>query len=673
MRIQRLIGSALAGTLALSIAACNDRPPANSGGRTGPGGETQAPVAAADIGDPLFPPAAVPPRAPSNAPAIDPIVVQQCQITLPRTENVPTKNEGRLFWFCTKIQPGEVVPPDKIVVHPRTKEKYRRLHEGDRIESNQLVALLDDELAFAKFKVAEATEVANAEKKRASQEILKAAIAVLAQSEEGARTGSVSKYELLRDRAQKDRAEADVAEATGQIRKSEEERKMASVVLAEHEIRSMTAGVVKRFYRREGEAVKALDPVAEVQNLDLARVEGQLDAQYMPLLAPAYASRQAIKVTVESSTQVGFIKPLIGHFQPVRAVAVSKDQRRPLIVSASEDKTVRAWRPNGDQVANWRHPVPVRTVACTPPGSEGNYALSGADDGLLRLWDLDNPATDKPVREFKGRHQGQIVCVAFAPDGKTCVSADANDIYLWDVAGGELRYRFPKQHKGPITCVQYTPQAKLVSAARDKSLCVWKLGEKGAAVENVIDFRGGDVPVLGVSPDGQRVLFDQERALNVLSINDASFQRNEGFFPAPSEASRFSDFAIFSPDGRVVLAAGTGDNPLQLWKVPQNGGRGHLIRRAAPGSGVQATCGAFAPDGSFAVTGTSDYRVLVWGIPNKPDLDRMLTGTVTFVDTSINPADRKARVWAELPNPKDNPLNEGDTVTLVIEVPEPKR
>src|SRR5207248_7838439 len=120
--------------------------------------------------------------------------------------------------------------------------------------------------------------------------------------------------------------------------------------------------------------------------------------------------------------------------------------------------------------------------------------------------------------------------------------------------------------------------------------------------------------------------------------------------------------------GRLVLTAGTGDMPLQLWKTPPPNGRGSLVRRLAVGAVSTPTCAAFAPDGSFAVTGTQDNRVLVWELPTKAELDQQITATLSFVDHSINAAERKARIWAELTNPAVR-LFEGDTVTLVIPRP----
>ena len=168
------------------------------------------------------------------------------------------------------------------------------------------------------------------------------------------------------------------------------------------------------------------------------------------------------------------------------------------------------------------------------------------------------------------------------------------------------------------------------------------------------------------------MLFDQERALHVLSLNDATFQRTEGVLPAPSDASQFTAFALFSPDGHDILAAGTADNPLQLWKAPAPGGRAHLIRRLAVGPTSAPTCAAFAPDGSFAVTGTQDDKVMVWRIPPEAETKQELNGTLTFTSSMMDAADRKVRIWADIVNSGNLRLLAGETVSLVIPPPEAK-
>src|SRR5262249_41811692 len=146
--------------------------------------------------------------------------------------------------------------------------------------------------------------------------------------------------------------------------------------------------------------------------------------------------------------------------------AVSNDPKNPLVVSASEDGTVRIW--GGPPRRPLWHPAPVRAVACTPVGAAENLCLTGAADGKARLWDL-SAEQDQPIRELGGKtggHRGPINCVAFSPDGKTCATGgDDREINVWDVATGNPRYRLPG-HKGAITSLQFTPLNQLVSASR---------------------------------------------------------------------------------------------------------------------------------------------------------------------------------------------------------------
>ena len=69
------------------------------------------------------------------------------------------------------------------------------------------------------------------------------------------------------------------------------------------------------------------------------------------------------------------------------------------------------------------------------------------------------------------------------------------------------------------------------------------------------------------------------------------------------------------------------------------------------------------------MTGTQDHRVLVWDMPAKAEVDRQVTGSLSYLEPAINPAERKARIWARLTNTGDLRLYEGDTVTLVIPQP----
>lgn len=645
------------GAAAVSMASCDG---ALAGKPIAAAGTQQkTPEKVVEIGGPLFTPEepakSARPPVPTTA-QTDPIVVTGAQITLPYTENVPTKNPGVLWQACTEIRPGETVNPKDLWVSPTTKKQYRKLRVGDRVAAGDLVALLDDKIAQAKLNAA-ITDRAAADK------MLSASITV-AEKAKGTydayvKAGvSTSKVELYKAEQEWAGAVKQAAEAEGGRDKAIESLNIAKVTVEEHELRTSISGVIKSIYVQPGEAIKELSPVMLIQSLDTLRIEGMLGVQYLPWLNNA----RGRTVLLEPAAQLSPQQELVGHMSAITGVAVTKDKNKPMIVTVSDDKTLRVWEKSTKfQKFIHQSEVAIKAVATTGPRSSVNLAIFGGDDGQPMLLDLDRLGDSGAVKALPGRHSGKINCVAFSPDGAFAASADGKEVSIWDVAAAKLLYKIATEHRGPVSSVQFTPQSKLVTVARDRTMKVWNLGDKAAKREMTIDNRSGNVDVLAVSADGQRVLFDSDRSLQVRGIFDG---RTDAFMYAPSDSSQFTGFALFSPDSSFVVAAGTADHPLSLFKLPTAAGaRGYQRVRLAVGTSTPM-CAAMSGDG-FMVVGTSDHRVLVFARPEKSDLDRRFEATITNLDQSVDSVDRKVRIAAEIPNP-GMPLLPGDSVTLVI-------
>jgi hypothetical protein len=90
-------------------------------------------------------------------------------------------------------------------------------------------------------------------------------------------------------------------------------------------------------------------------------------------------------------------------------------------------------------------------------------------------------------------------------------------------------------------------------------------------------------------------------------------------------------------------------------------------------NGSTFTCAAFAPDGSFAVTGTEDRQVLVWSVPPPEELDRQIPAELPLVERAVESGGNPVRLWAEFDNPRGpTRLLPGTPVTLVIPPTEPQ-
>src|SRR5262249_7753189 len=139
--------------LSLSMAACEGKLPGKSADAPNQKDKTPKNVS---IGQPLFAPDEVKstPRPALAGNQAEPIIITGAQLTIPSSENVPTKNNGTVWQICTELKPEQSADPKDVFTHPTTKKQYRRLREGDVVAAGDLVAMLDDQVARAKWNAA---------------------------------------------------------------------------------------------------------------------------------------------------------------------------------------------------------------------------------------------------------------------------------------------------------------------------------------------------------------------------------------------------------------------------------------------------------------------------------------------------------------------------------------
>jgi WD40 repeat protein len=158
------------------------------------------------------------------------------------------------------------------------------------------------------------------------------------------------------------------------------------------------------------------------------------------------------------------------------------------------------------------------------------------------------------------------------------------------------------------------------------------------------------------------VLFDQGKELRLLTLPEGQYA---GSLANATGTSPFTTMALFSPDGKLVLTAGAAEGRMQLWRVPDNGRRGQELVQLIPPERSQPTCGAFASNGQFLVTGSKDRLVHVWTMPTAEEIDEKLEAEVMHIEPAVESGGRQVRIRADIANP-NNRLLLGDTVTMVI-------
>jgi WD40 repeat protein len=217
-----------------------------------------------------------------------------------------------------------------------------------------------------------------------------------------------------------------------------------------------------------------------------------------------------------------------------------------------------------------RHAFPAHRhgVSVVAYAADGQTLASAASDGMIYLW---NPRTGKPRRCF-GRRGDCYSAPAFSADGRLLASAGSR-IVLWDaVTGKELR-----EVQGPIqlctrvgTAVAFAPDGKTLISAGTDDVQLWEV----ATGKRLRQIRQGQTTIqeLALSPDGQLLATTGGEARTVW-LWDVPTGKPLRSLAAPGTRS-----LAFSPDGRTValVTSGVGnDNAVVcLWNVVE----GRLLR-----------------------------------------------------------------------------------------------
>ena len=632
------------------------------GSTTSSNGDESVPPSEAnvDVGNPLFNAKEAVTFTLLASSGREPIVIPNCTVQYEERQQVAADLDGRIELIA--VRDDDIDPKSPLCVyHPRDPNKqvkYRLLKEGMTVRAGDAIVHLDDQIMLAKMEAALRKQESAKEVERSAHQGVELSKQKLKLSEEALKQGTGSLAEYISDQITLTRFEENLANARQTIYQAESEHKEAQVLLAKHKIKSTVNGKVRYVGRQAGDFVKAGEKIMEIQATDVVRLEGNLDVQF------ASSVRPGMTVSVEPAVPSAPFKSHSQHVLEVTGVAVTSHPDRPLVISTAADGSVRVWDVTREApIHGLPHPVPARSVVCGPPGAKALVAVTGCDDGKLRVWDLSNP--DKipaTANQLADTHGAAIGAIAFSPDGRYLATAAGRDVFIWDAIEWKKLYALPAEHLDVITSVSFTPQCTLVTASKDRSLKVWKLGTEQAAVEKSIDHRSGAVDVLGVSSDGGRVVFDQDKnRLDLIALAD---KQAAGQINNVGTTAAFATLALFSRDDQLlVTAGGEGElkGGLQVWNVPTAGGRGSEAARLYTPGRVGVTSAAFSPSAKhpFLVVGTEKGTVHLWKPPEKRTT---YTGTVVNVD-STDP--RYVTVRVEMGN-RELQLRDRSAATVII-------
>jgi RNA polymerase sigma factor (sigma-70 family) len=343
----------------------------------------------------------------------------------------------------------------------------------------------------------------------------------------------------------------------------------------------------------------------------------------------------------------------------IRSLAFSPDGKY-LATGGLANSIIRIWDvAQGKEVAQMKASGTLTGALAFAPGS--TTLASGTDEGAVELWE---PATGK--KRWQSKQGGQVLTLAFAPDGKALVAggglgpwwtaAKQNEPFLVVLdSGGGREVRRIRTDSSSVASVAFSTDGKTLAAGLGGSIRVWDTvtGEERstpAGHDNVVAcvaVSEDGKTALTAGMDGVIVLWDLARGTEIRRLRGhQGWVRAAGFVPggkylasaSSDQTVRLWDLATgdevrrlagnpegflyalaLAPDGKTLAS---GDNHLDgvdVWDL-ETGQRRHALK-FEDGQGRGVVCLAFSPDGKTLACGErmlrydeADFtcRILLW-------------------------------------------------------------
>jgi len=147
--------------------------------------------------------------------------------------------------------------------------------------------------------------------------------------------------------------------------------------------------------------------------------------------------------------------PLIGHKRSVRAVSSSAEGS--VIVTGSEDATIRFWHPaTGKEIGKINVNSGIGTLAMSADGSKVSI---GCENNLIEVWEIKS---QHRILQMAGHKSYPCSSMDYSKDGKWVISTGWIEpgAFLWDLEVGKLKTMIVCED---ASCVAFSPDStKLV-------------------------------------------------------------------------------------------------------------------------------------------------------------------------------------------------------------------
>jgi WD40 repeat protein len=202
---------------------------------------------------------------------------------------------------------------------------------------------------------------------------------------------------------------------------------------------------------------------------------------------------------------------------------------------------------------------------------------------------------------------GILNTVQYSPDGKTIVTACADDVVkLWDAQTGEQLATLAG-HAGRVDSAAYSPDGtRIASCGWDRRIKLWDawtgdeiatLAEPGRWVDTVV-----------YCPDGKTLATTDNTNITLWDIETGQTRSWDSGHRGCEQHTSFPRALAFNPDGHI-LASASAYTTIKLWDVLTGEELATLQGHTDKVFGV-----SFSPDGKLLASSSDDGTVRLWNV-----------------------------------------------------------
>ncbi|PAX53025.1 nSTAND1 domain-containing NTPase [Brunnivagina elsteri] len=290
------------------------------------------------------------------------------------------------------------------------------------------------------------------------------------------------------------------------------------------------------------------------------------------------------------------------HNSQINDVAISNDGE--IIVSSSDDKTVRIWNLNKWSL-NKNIKKQNQTIYSIDFNPNNKDFITAGWDGTVNFWE-----NNQQVKSFKA-HESIISAIKFSHDGKIIATASADKtVKLWNAKTHQLIKNLTG-HKDRITSINFTPNDQIIATgSSDKTAKLWQLSD-GKLLHTLIGHTE-EITSISITSDGNYIATaSADNTIKIWHLNGI-LQRT-----IAAHKSLISTIA-FSPDNQT-LASASWDNSIKIWQVSN----GKLINTLTEHSdGVTSL--NFTPDSQILASASADNTIKLWNLADGTSLKTLI-------------------------------------------------